>query len=328
MKTGAWTGLAGGACLGIAIACGGGEPAPPIEQSIGGLAEAPAQENRAPRIERLRIEPAEPMPGDRLRAIATVRDPDGDRTTLAFRWVLAGRELPESGAEVELREVGKGAPIEVWATASDGRAQSEPVRATAEVANRRPVLQNVALQPVGSVLPGQDATALPIASDPDGDPLEFRFRWTVNEAPIPDQDAASLPTAGLAPGDRIRVQVVASDGDGESDAAWSGVLLVGNAAPEIVSTPSGVAAGEPFRYVVEARDPEGDRSLRYQLRKGPDGMTINPVLGEVRWQPRPDQAGVHPVEIAVEDSAGARAVQVFELTVGQGSTPPPAAPAD
>jgi hypothetical protein len=35
---------------------------------------------------------------------------------------------------------------------------------------------------------------------------------------------------------------------------------------------------------------------------------------------------VHPVEIAVEDSRGATVVQVFELTVGAGATPPPAAP--
>ena len=79
---------------------------------------------------------------------------------------------------------------------------------------------------------------------------------------------------------------------------------------------------------MKARDPEGDRSLRYQLRKGPEGMTINPVLGELRWLPRAEQAGVHPVEIAVLDSRGATAVQVFELTVGAGAPPPPAAPGE
>jgi hypothetical protein len=176
--------------------------------------------------------------------------------------------------------------------------------------------------------------ATPVARDPDGDALEFRFRWTVNDETLEGQEEASLPTEGLESGDQIRVEVVASDGEGESDAAWSGVLLVGNAAPEIVSRPSAVGPGEAFRYRVDARDPEGDRSLRYQLRKGPEGMTINPILGEVHWQPRADQAGAHPVEIAVEDSRGARSVQAFELTVGSppaAPTPaaaPPAAPAE
>jgi hypothetical protein len=167
---------------------------------------------------------------------------------------------------------------------------------------------------------------MPIAEDPDGDPLEFRFRWSVNEATLEGEEEATLATAGLRPGDAIRVQVVASDGEAESDAAWSGVLLVGNAAPEIVSTPSAAAAGAEFRYAVEARDPEGDRSLRYELRKGPAGMTINPILGELVWQPRAEQAGSHPVEIAVADSGGATAVQVFELTVGPSAAPAAPAP--
>jgi hypothetical protein len=59
-------------------------------------------------------------------------------------------------------------------------------------------------------------------------------------------------------------------------------------------------------------------------------MTIDPILGEVNWQPRPDQAGNHTVEIAVEDSRGARSVQLFELTVGSppAPAPPPAAPVE
>jgi len=328
MKASAWGSWAGVACLGVAVACGGEEVAAPSAGSEARVAGSEEAANQPPRVERLRLEPAEPMPGDTLRALATVRDPDGDRVTQSFRWQVAGRELPESGAEIELRGVAKGDEIEVWATASDGRAQSEAVTASATVANRRPVLENVALQPAGSVVPGEPAVAMPVAKDPDGDPLEYRFRWTVNETPVEDQEEASLRTEGLQPGDQIRVQVVASDGESESDAAWSGVLLVGNAAPEIVSTPSGVTAGEAFRYQLEARDPEGDRSLRYQLRKGPEGMTLNPVLGELRWQPRAEQAGVHPVEIAVEDSQGGRSVQVFELTVGPSAAPPPAAPAE
>jgi len=311
------------ACL--AAGCGGDEASAPDAAGTAPLAPSTSGENQPPRIERVRLEPAEPEPGDHVRAVVTVRDPEGDRVTQEFRWELAGVPLDASGAEIELRGAAKGDALEVVVTASDGSAESEPARAATAVANRRPVLENVALQPVGSVLPGQPAVATPMASDPDGDSVEFRYRWTVNQAAVElEEEGGTFATAGLAPGDEIRVQVVASDGESESDAVWSGVLLVGNAAPEIVSTPSAVAPGQPFRYRVEARDPEGDRSLRYQLRKGPEGMSLNPILGEVHWQPRPDQVGQHPVEIAVEDSRGARVVQAFELTVG---APPPAAPA-
>lgn len=316
-----WAGAA--TCLAVGLACGGEDPV------AGDPAQAVSEReaNQAPLIERLRFEPAEPMPGDRVRAVATVRDPDGDRSTQRFRWEVAGRELGEDGPEIALADAVKGDRVEVWVTASDGRAESEPAHAAASVANRRPVLENVALQPAGSVLPGELAQATPVARDPDGDTLEFRFRWTVNDKTLEEQQEASLPTDGLAANDRIRVEVVASDGDSESDPAWSGILIVGNGPPEIASSPSGVGPGQIFRYSVDARDPEGDKSLRYQLRKGPEGMTIDAIVGEVHWQPRADQAGTHPVEIVVEDSRGARSVQVFELTVGSPpATPPPAAP--
>jgi len=327
MKRMGWVGCVGVASLGFVLACGGEEIATP-EASLGATpVRGESASNRAPAIERLRLEPAEPMPGDALRAIATVRDPDGDRVTQSFRWQIDGRELSESEAAIELRGVSKGAEIEVWVSASDGKATSEPVSASTTVANSRPVLENVALQPIAAVLPGQPAVAQPIANDPDGDSLEFRFRWSVNDEVVEGAEEASLATGNLESDDRIRVQVVASDGEAESDAVWSAVLLVGNAAPEIVSAPSGVAPGAAFQYTVKARDPEGDRGLRFELRKGPEGMTMNPVLGELRWLPRAEQAGVHPVEIAVLDSRGATAVQVFELTVGA-VAPVPAAPAD
>jgi len=315
----------GAAGLAIALGCGGDEA--PEAATLAPLAPSASEENHAPQIERLRFEPAEPMPGESVRAVATVRDPDGDRVTLEYRWEVAGVEIVADGAEIELGDAAKGDPVEVRIRASDGQAESEANLATA-VANQRPVLENVALQPVGSVLPGQPAVATPVAKDADGDPIEFHFRWTVNDAPVEGQEGASFDTAGLAPGDQVRVQVIGSDGESESDAVWSGVLLVGNAAPAIVSTPAAVAPGQPFRYAVEASDPEGDRNLRYQLRKGPDGMSINPVLGQVFWQPRPDQVGVHSVEIAVEDSQGARSVQAFDLTVGKpAAASPPAAAA-
>jgi hypothetical protein len=335
MRKSDWNGVArvglaciGIACLGLGTACGEEEGAASDATLGAPPARGESTANRPPQIERLRFEPAEPLPEDTLRAVATVRDPDGDRVTQSFLWRVAGRELAESGPEIQLRGVAKGVEIEVEVSAIDGRATSASRSASTEVANRRPVLENVALQPIGTVLPGDPALALPIAEDPDGDALDFRFRWSVNDAVLEGEEEASLSTHGLRSDDRIRVQVVANDGESESDAVWSAVLLVGNAAPEIVSAPSGVAPGEAFTYVVKARDPEGDRSLRYELRKGPDGMTMNPVLGELRWLPQAGQAGAHPVEIAVLDSRGGTTVQTFELTVGAGAPPPPAAAAE
>src|SRR5262245_17313120 len=203
----ALAGWIGVACL--TAGCGGDEAAVPDAAASATLAPVPSEDNRPPEIERVRLDPSEPLPGDRVRAVVTARDADGDRVSQVFRWELAGVELEESGAEIELHSAEKGDPLEVEVVASDGRAQSEPARASATVANQRPVLENVALQPIGSVLPGQPAVASPQGSDPDGDSVEFRYHWTVNQSPVEAPDEPSFATEGLNPGDEIRVQVVA-----------------------------------------------------------------------------------------------------------------------
>jgi len=55
-------------------------------------------------------------------------------------------------------------------------------------------------------------------------------------------------------------------------------------------------------------------------------MRIDSVLGKVVWQPTPDQAGVHPIEISVTDADGATSTQIFEITVKteESEAPPPA----
>ncbi|MEE9606993.1 MAG: putative Ig domain-containing protein, partial [Myxococcota bacterium] len=203
--------------------------------------------------------------------------------------------------------------------ASDGTAESEPFRAETRVGNRRPLLRGLTLQPLGVISPGESVTAVANARDPDGDPLEFEYRWRVNGQRV-DEDGPSLTTVGLDRGASIQVRVTASDG--EADSGWidSPIVQVGNAAPLITSAPGTARAGV-FRYTLEARDPEGDRNLRYRLVQGPEGMTVDPVLGEVVWRPRASQAGTHLVQVAVRDSDGASTVQEFEVDVAEVELP-------
>ena len=77
-------------------------------------------------------------------------------------------------------------------------------------------------------------------------------------------------------------------------------------------------AGGLYRYMVEARDPEGDAPLRYELLQSPDGMRIDPYTGELQWRPVASQVGSHTIEIAVTDNRGSQSVQLFDLPI----TPP------
>ena len=61
---------------------------------------------------------------------------------------------------------------------------------------------------------------------------------------------------------------------------------------------------------------------RYSLVAAPDGMTIDPDSGAVRWTPVAAQLGDHPVGLEVVDSGGLSATQSFVVSVSGLNQPP------
>ncbi|MDZ4292771.1 MAG: putative Ig domain-containing protein, partial [Hydrogenophaga sp.] len=92
--------------------------------------------------------------------------------------------------------------------------------------------------------------------------------------------------------------------------------VVALSGPTIHSTqPRQAVAGQPYRYAVQASDPDGsDRNaLLFFLAQAPAGMVIDPGTGVLEWRnPTP---GAHPVEIVVENAKGEQTSQPYVLTV-------------
>ena len=307
-------------------ACGGNDQTTVLAVPMKVERAATPTANRAPTIRSVRLDPAAPIDGDRVHAIVSVEDQDGDPIELGFEWRISGRLVPTGEASIELKGVTKRDRIEVAVKASDGRLQSNTARAEARVRNRRPTLVGIAIRPQPEVLPGEKLAATAQANDPDGDPIGYSYRWWVNGV-LQIDTGDTFETDNLVKGDEIQVVVVASDGIADSDDLASVVVRVGNSHPEIVSVPEGKWTNEGFHYAIQARDPDNDGPLRYSLKTGPRGMQVDSVLGKVFWRPTPDQTGVHPIEIAVSDPFGATSVQIFEITVkaeDQESAAPPA----
>lgn len=322
-NAGRWVWLLAGA---LALAgCGGDEPSAPAGQAWVPASPSEAAENQAPKLESVHIDPAEPVAGEEIRAVVRAADPDHDRVTLAYAWSLDGRPLRADGPSLVLDSLRRDQELAVRVTASDGRAESEPARAVARVGNRAPRLTGLRLQPSPQVERGATVVAVAEGVDPDADPVSFSYEWRVNGRRRAT-DAGSLPTDELERGDVIRVRVVASDGDEESAPLESEEVRIANGAPAIVSTPPSTGLEDGFRYRVEARDPDGDRGLRFRLAEAPEGMTIDTVLGEIRWSPSVEQAGTHTVDVVVTDPHGASTAQRFEVSV-QEAAPVPAAAA-
>ena len=303
----------GALCAGLSMACG--DSAPPAANPAAPAA-SPAVGNQAPRIESLRLDPADPAQGSMLSAVVIARDPDAQSVTLVHRWFIDGEEQLGRDATLSLDGVRKGASIRAIVTASDGILTSEPAEVTTRVIDRPPRLISTRIVPEKSVTPGQPVSAGAGAGDPDGDAIDFEYTWYVN-GDRRSETGAVLQTDGLKAGDTIYAEVRGSDGESWTDPMRTDVVTVGSGHPEITSSPPGLRDDGVFRYQVVAVDPDGDKRLRYRLDKAPDGMTIDEVLGDLVWRPSEAKPGVHPVSVVVRDSGGLETKQSFSVTIEQ-----------
>ena len=301
-------------CAGLAIACGGDpEPAPDAgyEQSESGASDPG---NSAPVIESVRLEPAEPRPGERVTAYVEASDPEGDKVELDYQWRVGGWEVDEAHGKQSMVVAGDREPgswIEVTVVASDDSSESPAMTASVPVGNMPPQISNIELSPFGKPSAGTDITANPKAVDPEGNDIEYRYAWRVNGSPV-GEDGPTLSASKFKRGDRIEVEVVASDRTDESVLATPPIEVV-NAAPRIVSQPGPLGSDGVFRYKLQVEDPDGDALFRYRLVKGPDGMKVGFDDGQMTWQPPSDAPGSADVEIEVEDRFGGKAVHRFGL---------------
>lgn len=308
-----WAG--GAAAAALLAACGGSDAPAPSGRAMSAPAQAASGPNRAPRIERLALDPSEPRAGEDVVARVQAVDPDGDAVELQYLWTVGGRRVTERGASLRVPETArKDLPIEVEVTAHDGRAGSEPAQAQARVANRSPELLGVRVEPVEGVKVGSELVAVVDARDADGEPLEFSYAWRVNGRPA-GASGERFSTNGLKRGDQVQVRASASDGSADTAPLDSAPVVVGNSAPAITSLPGGLTADGQFSYTVQASDPDGDRNLRFQLAQGPDGAQVDPLLGEVRWAASREHVGKHVFEVVVLDGYGGEARQRFEVDV-------------
>jgi hypothetical protein len=305
MRSGVIGGAVPGWLAAASLACGGEAP----EAAPGGGAE-PRGGNLPPAVREVVLEPATPRLGERVTARVEAVDPEGDAVTLEYRWWIGGRELDAKGPSIQVGGARRGDAVEVEVVARDASADSEPETATAHIGNLPPTLLQVDLAPA-VIHAGGDVIATPRASDPEGDEIEFGYRWWVNGSEV-DVEGATLPAGHFARGDRIEIEVTASDGQADAEPLRSAPIEVANAPPRITSTPGPLGADGVLRYAVEAVDPDGDGALRYRLLEGPAGMTVGAYDGRLEWAPGP-KAGRHKVAISVEDADGASTVQTFVL---------------
>lgn len=282
--------------------------------------ERPAGENMPPVASSVEIVPADPTANTALTAKFSALDPEGDPVTTSLTWYVNDRAVQE-GPESTLAagKIKKGDSVRVELTASDPTGRSAALSSLpVTVRNLPPLVSSVTIDPSSPML-GAQLTAIPAASDPDGDVLTCQYLWSVNGSPSGAASPnATFPTAGLQKQDSVTVALTCGDGTAVAGPVISKPVTFGNRPPEIVSTaPDGVVNGV-YTYQVVARDPDGDK-LVYRLERGPAGITIDAATGLVQWTvPKGAMyTGRNEIQIkiSVDDGNGGNASQEFVIVL-------------
>ena len=242
------------------------------------------------------------------------QDPDGDRLSFRYQWLVNGRPLGgEAGPTLSPRMLRRGDKVMVEVIPLDGKVEGSLYRSDeVVVGNTLPIVNQVVLEP-GNVRVGDRVVANVESDDLDHDDIRYTFRWWRNQAMVSGGEHDTLETTGFARGDTILVEVTPHD-SGKGKPRLSEPVTIGNSAPKITSIPTGAIAQGRYEYVVSGTDPDGD-PLTFSLQAAPHGMTIDHKTGQIEWRIAPDEKGTHRTRVIVEDGHGGQAFQEFELNL-------------
>jgi hypothetical protein len=185
--------------------------------------------------------------------------------------------------------------------------------------NRAPTISG---SPATSVVAGQSYSFTPTAADPDNDTLTFSIGNQPSWATFDPSTGrlSGTPTDSTA---RTYSGIVISVSDGKlstSLPAFSIAVSVQNRAPTISGSPAtSVTAGQQYRFLPAASDPDGDR-LTFSIVNRPSWATFNTATGELGGTPGSGNTGPYSnIQISVSDGTLTASLPVFSITVEQAS---------
>ncbi len=271
-----------------------------------------------PIVRAARIYPSDVSLLSTLRVDIRGEDPAGRALTYKYQWIV--NDIPVSGAsdpQFSLHDLKNRDRVEVEVIPTvegfDGRSfKSPPVIVGSTV----PEITEIRLEPM-PIHRGQTLSAKVVARHPDGEPVKLAFKWFRNGKEVPGAISDTLETKAFRKKDILAVLVTPSDAKVSGEPKGSAALTIENGPPGITSLPPTVVEDGQYRYQVIAIDPDED-VVRYELKEGPVGMSIEPVTGKVVWKLTMDSKGKHRVVIVAKDPDNASTEQDFVL---EGETP-------
>jgi len=296
------------------------------EQGAQPRAEEPERddpESEQQGIRSVRLLPDEPRGAVTLEAEVLFWGPDPEKLHLS--WLRDGEPIAgETSPTLAPSHFRKGDSISLGVEAEwKGGLRASRTSAPVVIGNVAPRTNRIEIQPRS---PGtsDDLTAVVHSCDFDGDELGYAYEWLVNGKRVPGNDAQTLSHSFFLRGDRVEVSGTPFDGRDRGETLHASIQIR-NSAPKIVSAAPVVGGPGPYRYPVEAVDPDGDVP-RFRLEgMAPVGMRIDAETGVIQGEvPVVAKSVRYAFNVVAEDGEGAKDMQ--EITVEL--TPPASAPGE
>ncbi|MCB1028296.1 MAG: hypothetical protein KDB24_11105, partial [Microthrixaceae bacterium] len=250
-------------------------------------------------------------PDELATFLATATDPDDDDIA-GFTWRLNGQVVDGETADALQIRVAEGDIVTVTATDS-GDATSAQVQAPCTpVGENQP--PTVTVECRGATVPGQEATFLASAIDPNGDEIAS-YTWMVNDNEVTGQNGPSL-TVIVNEGDVVTVTATDTGGAESTEATAPCTPVTNNQPPEVtIDCPDELVDGREATFRATGTDPDGD-DLTYTWFV--DGRPVADVTGDqltITW------ADTTNVSVQVTDANGASS-DVVASDCGPDNEPP------
>lgn len=224
--------------------------------------------NQPPTLQ-IGLAPDSPTTFNSLTVTATAADPDGDDVVLTYVWTRDGEDVASIGPTIEASRTERGQKWVVAVTASDGKAQADPVTAEVTIQNAPPLLDSVTLSPTAGLSSDTFVATAGTTADPDGDTVTVRFRFEADGQVVQEGPESELAPGSIQRGQALTVVAIPNDGTDDGSPVTSGASTVGNSPPVLAGAQIDPAMGDaatvftctPLGFADLDGDPE---QYRYQ----------------------------------------------------------------
>lgn len=221
-----------------------------------------------------------------------------------IEWLVNGSPFTTRvPAQFDAADVTKGATIQARVMMQGQEVVSNKV----QIMNSPPEISGIKLMPE-VFKPGDTLCVEVQCGDRDEDKVSFLYEWTKNGEVVGKESSIGTP---LKRGDKVSVRITPYDGtDYGNPVVFEREIR--NLPPMIVEHKDFSFDGTIYTYQVKAIDPDGD-TITYSLESPPDGMTIDPSTGLLKWVVPKAFEGKKDVSISVSDGNGGTAK--YSLTI-------------